>query len=950
VDALGEAGATTVLALVGSRPAHPTEVVGSDSAAGGSIEGWLGFVRSAARTFAGRVSVFEIGPEEYAPVGAEADVRALVLKQSALVVRAETAARGAEARIAQAALGPDGLELQRALWARDVAPYVDVLPVMLDAGTEAHASRVRSVLEQTLRHPPAPSVWAYVRGGSAWDAPALAVSALALGASAALFDPATEEQVRWARGVQRTLAGGFAPAGVGGTRFAPAGGSATSRAVVLGRFFNERDFTSLVVYRAPPAGAGEIELVIDSATLRDVRALDLPTGATSRVRNSPARDGTGRAVPVRAGPVPGALLFRERRATPGFELPAEELEVESRRGLTAEEIIARYRLVQQEQDDRLERWMARGRIDFHFKLAQGASNVDLSIDTNYFWERGGELEWEQTGYYLNGNRIPWKRIPELPLIQPEKVITLPLDLTLDKTYVYELAGEERVGDRDAYVIAFEPATAKQTLSLYRGRVWIDRESFARLKASVIQTNLEPPVLTNEEVDRYETRTDADGRAYRMLVRADGQQVWSTAGRSFVVQREVTFTDFRINPSRADFEERRAAAYASRNRMLRDTDEGFRYLERQADGTRVVKPEMDTNQLFLAGGAFQDSSRDSVVPLAGVNYFDFDLWNRDVQFNVLFAGVLGFVTASKPGLGGTRMDLTLDAGLNALRSDDKVFEGDREVEAERIRDRGQVLALRLGVPAGPFFKLNLVGRAAYRQYYTSDEGSAAVADYNDANGTDLAFVLPRDHVEWTGRAEIVFNRRGYTVSAAGSRSRRSDWEAWGLSDGAGQFGTIRDGVFVVTGGEPVRTSFSRFRLGLVKEWFLPRFQKIRGAVDYLDGSRLDRFSRYQFSFFGDDRLWGFSGSGVRFDRGVIGRAGYSFNLFEAIRLDATLESARVEPDASDGRTQSFSGIGVSCNFVGPWTTVIDLSYGYALRSDIPDLEGAQEFLVFVLKLF
>ena len=97
---------------------------------------------------------------------------------------------------------------------------------------------------------------------------------------------------------------------------------------------------------------------------------------------------------------------------------------------------------------------------------------------------------------------------------------------------------------------------------------------------------------------------------------------------------------------------------------------------------------------------------------------------------------------------------------------------------------------------------------------------------------------------------------------------------------------------MAGGEPLRDSFTQWRAGLAKEWFLPKFQKIRGGVDFLDGSDLDRFSRYQFSFFGDERLNGFSGSGVRFDNGVLGRLGYSFNLYDVIRLDARLARPRL----------------------------------------------------------
>ena len=388
-----------------------------------------------------------------------------------------------------------------------------------------------------------------------------------------------------------------------------------------------------------------------------MQQLDPTSGRLRRVRNTPSASGTGRALHVSTAQEPGAALFQRQTATPGLELGPEDVEVATERGLTAEEIIARFQLLHRDQQDRLERWMAQGRIDFHFKLAQGGATIDVSVDSNYFWERGGQLEWEQTTYYINGNPVRWKNIPELPLIQPEKVITLPLDLTLDRTYQYRLVGEDRVNGRETYVVAFEPGAGDSGRSLYRGRVWIDKQSFARLKASVVQSRLEAPVLSNEEVDRFGLHQGPDGRSYWMFDDIDGQQVWNAAGRTFVVRREVKFTAYDINPPLARFEERRRAAYASDNQMLRDTGDGFRYLERQSDGTRTVKMEQDSSQLFAAAGAFKDGSQDNVLPLAGVNYFNYNLWDKDIQFNVLFAGVFAFITASKPSLGSSRLDFT-----------------------------------------------------------------------------------------------------------------------------------------------------------------------------------------------------------------------------------------------------------------------------------------------------
>ena len=955
VDAAADAGFRVCLALTGSHPHYLPEGGGPSPLVGGSLEAWLEFVRAASRTFAGRVTAFELGEGRPGGSAEEADVAALVLKQSTLAARAELGARGASAKLLSGALPVGALEWQRALWARDVAAYIDGIPLVLDvaADLETGAQRVNAFLIESLAHPPAPELWAVVQGGDRWDAAALAVAALGASAAVALYAPATDEELRFGIGLEETLATGFGPVGLGAVRLAYDAGPSPAGARVFGRFFNEHDFTTLIAYDAPPgraggAGADEVGLVVEGTTIGAARVLDPVTGATGLVRGDAVPG--GRAFRVGSAPGPRLASFARPAPPPGLDLPPEELAVSTTRGLTAEEIIARHQERQRAQDDRLERWLARGRIDLHFKLAQGSSTIDVSIDSNYFWERGGELEWEQTTYYINGNRVGWKNIPELPLIQPEKVVTLPLDLTLDKTYSYRLAGEEEVSGRPAYVIAFEPAAADATRSLYRGRVWIDRENFARVRASVIQNNLSAPVLSNEETDRFGPHVGPDGETYWMFDRIEGQQVWNAAGRTFVVMREVTFDEIEINPVRASFEERRSRAYASKNQMLRDTDQGFRYLEQQPDGGRSVKQTTDTSQLFAAAGAFKDNSQDSVVPLAGVNYFNYDLWRKGIQLNALFAGVFGTVTASKPSLGGSRFDLTSDLTLSAIAFEDKVFEGEDEVEAESIETKSQHLTLRLGRPLGSFFKLNLIGGLAVRDYSHSDDGDDALDDFNATLPPEgpLESVLPQDHLETSGTVELEFNRRGYNVTGAYSRAARSDWEAFGLRSPTLGFGELEQGVFV-PGSEPLHDSFSRWHLSTTKEWFLPHFQKLRAAVDLLDGADLDRFSRYQFSFFGDDRLNGFSGSGVRFDQGAIARLGYAFNLFEVIRFDLSVESAEVDDEAGEDG-QSFTGAGLSANVVGPWKTVINLNYGYALSSDIPDLEGEQEFLLLVFKLF
>jgi hypothetical protein len=90
--------------------------------------------------------------------------------------------------------------------------------------------------------------------------------------------------------------------------------------------------------------------------------------------------------------------------------------------------------------------------------------------------------------------------------------------------------------------------------------------------------------------------------------------------------------------------------------------------------------------------------------------------------------------------------------------------------------------------------------------------------------------------------------------------------------------------------------------------------------------------------------------VRFDRGAVARAGWSFNVFEAIRFDAVVETASVVERGAPERWSSFTGAGLSATVLGPWKTVWNVSYGRAIDSEIRELEGSDEFFFLLLKLF
>jgi hypothetical protein len=951
IDALRGAGFALVLSIGGTHREYLPSGGPPSPSTEESLPAWVAFVRAVCERYGDRVEIFQVGWRIGRLDDPDAVTEALVIKQASLAVRAEAEARGRAFRVVQPAVASDELERQRELWANDLSAYVDIVPVLLRPGG---ISSLRGIVSESLRHPPATEIWSVASGPRTESDPGLSAEALAAGASVAIIRPGDrapvfQRQTAWGATLDRLLTAGFAPAPQGALTLECGEGK------ILARFFKEDGFESLVVYDASSEPAsGTCRMHVAAAVVRDARLLDPASGEEQRIHTT-SDGGTGRTLSLTPGPAPGLVFFRQSAAGSDRTLPPEALAIASSRGLTAEEIIARHQAVQREQENRLDRFTAKGRVDYHFQLTEGGSTIDVSIDSQYFWERGGDLEWEQLDYYLNGNRIRWKKFPRIPLIQPEKVITLPLDLTLNRTYAYRLVGEGVVDGSEAYEIEFQPVDRGAALSLYRGRIWIDKKRFVRLKLRLIQSNLEPPVISNEEIDHFSETLGPEGGRFWLFSRIDGQQVWNVAGRAFVVRRELTFREVRINPPLDEFEARRDQAYDSKNTMMRDTTDGFRYLHRTGEGDRVVKEKVESSTLFLGAGAFQDASQDNVVPLAAVNYFDYDVAGKNLQLNVFFAGAFAFANLSKPGLFGGKMDLTVDLGLSAINFGDRFYVGEDELIEERLDQRPQRLGLRLGFPLGGFVKLTAIGAANYWQYGLSDTASEAIASFNadPGNPEELEFLVPEDHLELSATLEARFNRRGYTVVARAALYDRSDWEIWGLQDtGSGAFGSVdpQGGGFVPIEPEPAYDRYTRWGLTAFKEWFLPGFQKVRAEVSHLDGEDLDRFSRYQFSYFGADRLNGFSGSGVRFDQGWIGRAGYSFNLAEVIQLDVNFDTARVEELRTPVGGQNFTGFGVNANFPAPWRTVINLGYGRALASDIPELKGNQEFLLLVLKLF
>ncbi|HEY0371227.1 MAG TPA: hypothetical protein VGD79_04465 [Thermoanaerobaculia bacterium] len=618
----------------------------------------------------------------------------------------------------------------------------------------------------------------------------------------------------------------------------------------------------------------------------------------------------------------------------------ETVNVATERGITVEEIIRNHQSYDAYQESIQPRYIARNTTKLRFEIGGGAEALEAAITGDYFSDPLGEgtskADWVWSEFFINGVKWKYGKMPELPLIQPEKVTQLPLDIHLSNEYRYELV---RLTDLDGYrvyeVRFAPPPNAPETLPLYRGTVWIDARTWARVRIAMVQLNLKGEILSNEErVDfapfSRETKqplaiADAAKIDARELIwlpaTVNAQQVISAAGRANVVQRETTFTNFRVDPQ--EFAQLLASASASDARMVRETESGLRYLEKRGDGERVVKEGFDTSQLFMLGGVHHDAGLEyPVVPLGGINYFNVNLFNKGIQTNVFFAGVVVAANATHPNVANTRTNVGADFFGIAVPVSNTMYrsgaDGIEERLDETVKNVPLGLTLRAGHPVFQFGKIDVSLGIAHSTYQRSEDTAAD-------------FVVPSDTFTFSPGVSFTYARHGYTLSSFYDYSTRSEWEPWGN----------------LAEYDPDQKTFMRYGGSIGKSFFLPKFQRIGVDVNYLSGQRLDRFSKYELGFFGSQRVHGVRSGSVRAEEAIIGHLSYGFVLSEQFRLEAFYDHALIDDTSAGFAREPFQGIGIAGQTVGPYGTLVRLDIGKSIGRNAQD--GFVANVVF-LKLF
>lgn len=680
---------------------------------------------------------------------------------------------------------------------------------------------------------------------------------------------------------------------------------------------------ALRILALAPEGTPELALRFADKSLRRPTRFPLVAGTVAPPTGQVVADGLEIRI---ADPGRVALLGLERPTAEEREGVAEKVNVAGTREIPVEEILRQLQAFEDSQNRRLDHYQAVNTTHLRFQAGGTSQSFEATLEGPFFFSREGGTDWAWQNLYLNGVQWRSKTIPEIPLIQPEKAAALPIEITFNKRYRYRLRGSDQVAGRDAWVVEFAPSVGAEEIKankLYQGTVWVDKALGARLRTRAVQLGLEGEVISNEETLDY-SPVDAQGRpaawdrqSFVLPLRRVAQQILSVVNAATVVERETLLTQLVLNGE--NFQAEREKVNASDLTMVRDTDQGLRYLVKDESGERQVKEGFDADKLFAAGGVFYDDALDYPLPLLGLNYFSFDFKGTGKQVNAFFGGVLLTVNAAEPRLFGSKFDFGADAFAIGIPLSDTVYRNDEEVEGEEIESRPASFGLKLGRPLGNFVKLGLDYDVLYTHYGRSDN-------------TDDSFILPQSNFLQSVGLNLRFARSGYRASVEGGYSRRSKWDFWGPPGN--------------TDFEPGQKDFLRWEAAVAKNWYFPPFRKLGLEFNYAGGADLDRFSKYEFGFFGGTRVHGYQSNRVRATEVWASHLSYGFEVGKTFRIEAIGDAAWATDEDNDLDRELLAGVGLQGTFIGPWDTVVNLDVGTPVAG--PD-DGFVLYVVF-LKLF
>src|SRR5208337_1662934 len=428
--------------------------------------------------------------------------------------------------------------------------------------------------------------------------------------------------------------------------------------------------------------------------------------------------------------------------------------------LTVEEIIARWQQYREAQKQKLENYLASSFMNLHFESTNLGPGFDISMQLRQFFNRAGQMEFAQKELYVNGVKFGKNHEFPLPQIEPEKVLTQPLELKLNERYEYKLLGTEQVNGAMCYVVGVEPKVRDE--ALYSGKVWIDGTTFREVKQYLSQRGSKSNVVINVETQNFELVADGKGNQVNLLRSISAQQLLNAAGRDFVLQRTVQFSEYAINTPQ--FTGALAAEHSSDEPMYRDTDAGLRALKKQGN-ERVLVETSEKRIMSLVGGAMYEGTFNFPIPFLGISIADFDFRRSGAQLSTFFAGPILVSDLSKQYR--PKFRLAVDLALSGLPGENRIYSGNTELTQGDVWTWEETTGLRASWQATTHLSLTASTYLAFDYFRRT-------------SSADKQYTLPRNGVTLLPGVEMKYTRKGYVFSAQGTRGERIDWRPFGCA--------------------------------------------------------------------------------------------------------------------------------------------------------------------------
>ena len=592
------------------------------------------------------------------------------------------------------------------------------------------------------------------------------------------------------------------------------------------------------------------------------------------------------------------------------ELPKErtEVAVSAEASYDVGALLAKMRAEQLRSRAAQRNLKARLDVDLHMQGSTGMG-ADLGFTFKYF-ERAGETpELLQEEVRFNGVRANLKGEVQLPIVESRTSLAAPVALSLTERYRYRDGGP---GGPNHRKILFDPVDKDG--ALFNGELVVEENTGRVIEERSERSNLPGTVKSERRILTY---GEAVPGVWRVL-KTQTFERWVSPGGVAQVQRKLVLTNLEINDP--GFDVAREVARHSKQTMLKESPDGFRYFTRQADGTRKMEEKPRTSGRAIAGVIVVDPGLNPpVLPLAGLVYYDFNAFNRGVQINALTAVLFNTASVVVPRLPGG-FDLNLDSALLLYAAGERPVINGKLSSKDEVAHRFGTLNLNLGHDLGKGFRFEALARFQYDRY----------SETKDDEAKTPGFGLPPSGLTKELRGELGWLYRGFQLQGFYGKGQRPE----------GNYGTPDNPQTV-----PDEGRFTRWGGTIGYDHQLKNGLWLHGGGGMVGGQGFDRFKALNLNGI----VSGIRSNSITADRIVYARLGAVLPAGPNLRLSVFLDHGEAR-SLDDQKTYGLTGLGIAGDLPGFWWfTALRVNLGIGLKSDIAGVKTVNGFIA-LLRVF